>query len=49
MPRSRLWDAMASEQQWPARVFPLVSEKPESAHAFLLGGSSKVMMSRGRV
>ena len=47
MPRSRLRDAMASEPPWPARVFPLVSEKPESVHVFVLDGSSKVMMIHG--
>ena len=47
MPRSRLRDAMASESPWPARVFPLVSEKPESVHVFSLDGSSKVRMIQG--
>ena len=42
MPRSRFRDAMASEPPWPARVFPLVSEKPESVHVFSLDGSSKI-------
>ena len=35
-PRSRFRDAVASEPPWPARVFPLVSEKPESVHVSLV-------------
>ena len=44
MSRSRLRDAMASEQPWPARVFSLVFEKPESVHVFSLDGSSKIRL-----